>query len=307
MIRISLLFFVALVLSACGGGSGSTPNQVVDTPPSPPPATPTVTLQINGALVAPLLSNATITATVGDKIFDTVADEQGNYTLDIEVDEDQQEHLLILDARGVGNFSHVHYKTYADSVANLLNIGGVLSDQAVASLRISRLQTAIAAVLAHENDVVDLDSMTTSMNTYDRLFIAPLATALTYYTTGVNGVILDLPDNASTTLELALNKTESNIAVSTLIAENNRTFFDVMAELFINPDFVGFSTQITSVTDTYYLIKSHVEQSSGRLDLSEGGNASIQLFSSEVSGTWDLQDRLLTLLPRSTMRRLMLK
>lgn len=109
MIRISLLFFVALVLSACGGGSGSTPNQVVDTPPSPPPATPTVTLQINGALVAPLLSNATITATVGDKIFDTVADEQGNYTLDIEVDEDQQEHLLILDARGVGNFSHVHF------------------------------------------------------------------------------------------------------------------------------------------------------------------------------------------------------
>ncbi|MDT0582108.1 hypothetical protein [Brumicola blandensis] len=299
MKKLILIVTAIVLMSACGGGSGD--SSPVGDPPPPPPPPSTVSLQISGTISSPDLPNALITATVAGRSFETSSDELGNYSLEIEINESEQTSLLVIDAFGTGSLSHIHYKTYVDSIQSLLTIGNQLNDSDVPSLRVSQIKTALSAVLRHEGEITDLDSLALARQEYDRDLVLPFATTLVYFTDLVDGQMFDLPDGIETTWELLSDK-ETALDMARVLAERNppaaqgetSEFNEVTQSLVTNSELVG-SAESLNLPTNFYFIGLGDSNGDGKIELLEDGSGSLTFSGTEYPATWDLQDQLLNL------------
>ncbi len=302
MKKLTILVLAAIFISACGGGSsGGTPPQDNDPIPAPPPPPATVTLEISGTVSSPGLPDARVVASVAGESFETIADEQGNYSLVIEINESEQDNLLFIDAFGTGNLDHIHYKTYADSIQNLLALGNNLSDTDIPSLRVSQIKTALSALLTHERDITDLASLALARQEYDRDLVLPFATSLVYFTDQVNGQIIDFPTGIESTWELLADKQAALDVARVLFSLNPptgpgeaREFNRITQSLVTNPALVG-TTESSNLPTSFYFVGLGDSFGDGKIELLEDGSGSLTFSGTDYPATWDSQDNLLNL------------
>lgn len=154
-LRLALPLIVACSLAACGDSSGSSSDDGDDvTPPPPPPPPATVTLTLDGAVTDEPIANAVVTATVGDQTFTATADANGNYTLQIEVEESAAGGFVTLVAEGVDQQAFVAFTSLVgtlESLAEQAGDDGTLSAEENFSTQITNVSTAEAALLQEAN------------------------------------------------------------------------------------------------------------------------------------------------------------
>ncbi|MBF7072307.1 hypothetical protein ISG33_02675 [Glaciecola sp. MH2013] len=292
--KLGLFILIAIwLVSACGGDSDSTTPESDVSAPLPPPPT-NVSLQVSGTLSSANMANAILTASVGSSRFETSADEQGNYTFDIEVNEGEQNNILILDAVGIGSNQQIHYKTYVDSIENLLAIGSSINDSDQPSLKISSLHTVLSALISYENEISDAESLSRARQKYDRALIAPLSVMLGYFTGTVNGQVAELPEGVETTWDLVSNR---ELAISTSLAlgvANTTEFEESILSLVTNPEAPSLPALDALITN-YYFVGLDNYDGNGKLELFEDGTGLLTLSAFEYSVIWDLQSNALNL------------
>lgn len=147
---------VALPLAGCGGGGGGSSGGNSTPPPSgnQPPAPTVINLKLQGKVTDQPIANAEVTATVGDETFTATADENGDYSLDIEVEESQADAFVVLSARGVGDQSFVEFTSLAGSLQALLDAAGddaTLTNDEDFATQITNVSTALAVLLEAAN------------------------------------------------------------------------------------------------------------------------------------------------------------
>lgn len=154
--RIACTLALASSVAACssGGGGGTTPpgGSANDPPPPPPPAT--VNLTLAGRVTDAPIPFANVTATVGDETFTATADAEGNYSLDIEIEEADAGEFVTLHAQGVDEQSFVEFVSLAGSFSALATRAGddgtLSSDESFAT-QITNVSTAEALLLREAN------------------------------------------------------------------------------------------------------------------------------------------------------------
>ena len=160
--RAGLVCAMLLVtqLAGCGGGGDSAApppvggNPPVPPPPPPPPPPPTVSLTLEGVVTDEPIPNAVVTATVAGHDFTTTADAEGNYSLDIEIEEADAASFVTLHAQGVGDQAFVEFTSLAGSFQSLAAAAGdddTLDATENFSTQITNVTTAAAALMQSAN------------------------------------------------------------------------------------------------------------------------------------------------------------
>lgn len=147
---------LATQLAACGGsdgGGGTTPPPSSgggDTPPPPPK----VTLTLEGRVTDEPIANAEVTATIGGETFTATADAEGDYSVEIEIDEEDAGQFITLSAKGVGEQAFVEFTSLAGSfeaLAAQAGTDGTLSSSENFATQITNVSTAEAAFILEAN------------------------------------------------------------------------------------------------------------------------------------------------------------
>ncbi|HKE96510.1 MAG TPA: hypothetical protein VKB34_19530 [Povalibacter sp.] len=157
-----IALILATQLTACGGGdgdSGSTtppPSSGGGDPPPPPPPPPPAKLKLTlkGAVTDEPIVNAAVTATIGTETFSATADANGNYSIDVEIDEANKSKFITLSAKGAGDQAFVEFTSLAGSFETLAAQAGAdktLSNDENFATQITNVSTAEAALLKEAN------------------------------------------------------------------------------------------------------------------------------------------------------------
>jgi len=169
-VGVVVSLILATQLAGCGGGSGdgsappvsnTPPPSSNNDPPQPPPQQPPpapqpakLSLKLKGAVTDAPIPNAVVTATVGTQTFTTTADQDGVYSLDIEVEESRVGDFVTLSGKGVGAQSYVEFRSIAGSFQTLAAAAGsdkTLSSEENHSTQITNVSTAEAVLLQEAN------------------------------------------------------------------------------------------------------------------------------------------------------------
>lgn len=140
-------------LAACGGSDS---NRGSTTPPSsnPNPQPSLSKLTLTGKVTDAPIANAEVTATIGEETFTATADADGNYSLDIEIDEAAADGFVTLSAQGVGSQSYVGFVSLVGTFSSLLAQAGdddTLDNTENFATQITNVSTAQAVLLQEAN------------------------------------------------------------------------------------------------------------------------------------------------------------
>jgi len=114
-----------------------------------------VSLTLEGKVTDEPIANAEVTATVAGQTFTTTADAEGNYSLDIEIEEtDAANAFITLNARGAGDQGFVEFTSIVGSFEALSTAAGedgTLSSSENFATQITNVSTAAAVLMVEAN------------------------------------------------------------------------------------------------------------------------------------------------------------
>jgi len=192
--RAGLVCAMLLVttLTGCGGGGdsssppppvgGNPPTPPAPPPPPPPPPPATVSLTLEGTVTDEPIANAIVTATVAGEEFTATADAEGNYSLDIEIEEaDAADAFITLNARGTGDQAFVEFTSIVGSFETLSTAAGedgTLTSSENFATQITNVSTAAAVLMVEANggnavtSDTTLSTLSAQLNAQDVLDVA---------------------------------------------------------------------------------------------------------------------------------------
>jgi hypothetical protein len=258
----AIAVILATQLAACGGDDGgSTPPPTSGTPQTPQtpetpqtPATPAkLKLTLTGAVTDEPIPNAQVTATIGTETFNATADGQGGYSLDIEIDEANQDKFITLTAKGVGDQSFVEFTSLAGSFQSLASQAGeddTLQSTENFATQITNVSTAQAVFMQEANggdpivsDTV-LQSVAGKVNAQDVLDLAA-AIKLVVDDAANN----PLPEGTTSILALAADPTARKSFVNEVYANNPAAFAAAQVAIAQDPKLVQNDTTLQQYLD----------------------------------------------------------
>lgn len=223
-------------LAGCGGDDdGGSP-----TPPTPPPTSnpdptpptppqPTLSrLKLTGTVTDAPIANAVVTATIGEETFTANADANGNYSLDLEVEEDAADGFITLSARGVGSQSYVEFTSLVGTFSSLQTQAGddeTLSNTENFATQITNVSTAQAVLLQEANggspvtSAALLSSLSATLNSQE---VLDLATAIKLLVDDADNY--PMPDGETSLLALMANTASREQFVDTTYDQNPTVF-----------------------------------------------------------------------------------
>lgn len=242
---ISTLLMTAL--AGCGGGGSggggtvappttpptSNPNP---NPPTPPQPQPTVSrLTLTGTVTDAPIANAVVTASVGEETFTVNADANGNYSLDIEIEETAADGFVTLSARGVGSQSYVEFTSLAGTFSSLLAQAGddeTLSNTENFATQITNVSTAQAVLLKEANggnpvtSAALLNSLAAKLNSQE---VLDLATAIKLFVD--DSANYPMPTGETSLLALMTDAAAREQFVNDAYDQNPTTFANAQAAI----------------------------------------------------------------------------
>lgn len=235
---------LATQLAACGGGDDNNDPAPVPPPPAgnnPPPSSgpAMASLTLSGKVTDAPIANAVVTATVGDETFTATADANGDYTLEIEIEEANVGDFVTLKARGVGEQSFVEFTSLVGSFQMLATQAGdddTLSNDENFSTQITNVSTAEAVLLTEANngDPVTTDAVRQSLATaIDGQDVLDLATAIKLAVD--HAANYPLPQGQTSILELASNATARQEFINDVYQQDPDTFSAAQTAIATDP------------------------------------------------------------------------
>lgn len=299
---------LAAQLAACGGGgndsstnpppSGGAPptNPPVDPPADPTPTTVSVTL--TGTVTDAPIANAVVTATVGGETFSATADANGDYSVEIEVDQANAGQFVTLNARGVGDQAFVEFVSLAGSVqalATQAGADGTLSSSENFATQITNVSTAEAVFLVQANagqaitSDAQLTTLATEINAQD---VLDLAAAIKLVVDDSQNY--SMPQGQTSTLALASNPEERQAFVNDVYEQDPDAFAAAQVAIAQDPalaqpvDLTGVDALTTALMSTDAGFTFNYTGRIMHFDLLDGGQGSVSSETYEQAFTWTL-------------------
>lgn len=291
-------------LTACGGGGGSSTPPVGNNPtpvPPPPPPPATVSLTLQGVVTDAPIANAVVTATVGGETFTVDADADGNYSLDIEIDESDADEFVTLTARGVDTQEFVEFTSLAGSFQTLAaaaGADGTLSSAENFATQITNVSTAAAVLMREANGGTAVTSDAALATLGAQINAQQLLDVATAIKLAVDlPEQYPLPDGATSILALATDSTTRQAFVDAVYEQDPQAFDDMQGELASDPglskpvDVAGLVerggfTSAMLATDAGFTFNYN-----GRVvhfDLEEGGTGFMITDTHDQAMTWEV-------------------
>lgn len=151
---LSTLFLSALAACGGGGGGGGGGNNNNGGSTAPPPAPTGNRLTLTGTVTDAPIPDAVVTATIGSQSFTATADANGNYRLELSVEEAATSGFVTLRAKGAGTQSYVEFTSLLGTFQALkiqAGTDGVLSSGEQFATQITNVSTALAVLLQQAN------------------------------------------------------------------------------------------------------------------------------------------------------------
>lgn len=175
-------------LAACGGGGGDggddNNNGGSGNGGGTPPAPTGSRLTLTGTVTDAPIPGAVVTATIGGQTFTATADANGNYRLELSVEESATGGFITLQAKGAGPQSYVEFTSLLGTFQALKTQAGsdeVLSSSENFATQITNVSTALAVLLQQANGGQPVASQTlidTLTPTLDAQQLLDLAAAI---------------------------------------------------------------------------------------------------------------------------------
>ncbi|MFY8351074.1 PKD domain-containing protein [Pseudoalteromonas sp. SSM20] len=223
----------------------------------------TIPLTISGLATDSPIKNAIITVSVGGQQVDVeaTADENGNYTINLTLDDSDSTSILSIVAKGVEEQANAGLISLLGTVGELTNLAGddqtLTSDESF-SVNVTNISTAEYALakLANEGDAIasddELRALKSGLN-YDE--VMTLATAIKVAIDKASeNPDLALPEGTSDTLELIENIEQTKDYVQEVI--NTPEFEEAQQEIYEDDTLIDNSGYV--VPEKYYVTDQDV-------------------------------------------------
>lgn len=250
-----------------------------------------VTLQ--GVATDEPIANAEVTAEVGGRTYTTTADANGNYTLEIGADEDEDlsELLVIVTAEGKNEQSHVILKSVVGSFGSILEHAGedkILTTNENNGVDVTHISTAILAQLKYRNNATlpatstDLEAAALKLDGYA---VESMATIIKFYAdysdTNQDAV---LPEGITNTWDLVANiENYRNLPEDTWSVETENTISNIREEIFSTQ---GITVPFETVPDFYIHTTGDLTKLTGYYEFDETEQATYIYSQYPHQGQW---------------------
>ncbi|MCG7537085.1 hypothetical protein [Pseudoalteromonas sp. OOF1S-7] len=245
----------------------------------------TVAFTVAGKVTDSPIAFAKVTMEIADSTFETQADENGDYTLSIEVDEAHSGVLAKLSAQGVDEQSQVTLVSQLHSVAAINEAAGddeVVSSDELFDVNVTNVTTAEYALLGRDTQSFsndnELDQARARISSQEQLMLAAVLKAVIDH--GVT-----LPDTANSTLELASDPELIDELIAS-IAETQPSLIEQLEQ-----EITGDETLVEAVTfspnGSYYLVETqYVDGLDYKLTFNPDGTGLLATADTNETFTW---------------------
>ncbi|MGX5172946.1 PKD domain-containing protein [Aliikangiella sp. IMCC44653] len=215
-------------------------------------------LTIRGKVTDGPIAFATVDVSVAGTVFSTVADQNGDYSVELSIDDSLVESLVTIEAAGVGAQEQVKLVSVLDSFEQLALKAGddTLDFDEFTGVNVTHLSTARYALLVKANNgfqIEDANELYALMKGYNEGLVLDYATVIKLVIDySSENTAFSLPNTAANTLEFALD----HDAVSEFYRVSLRDYpnlVDAVKEL-IQEDSLLFANNfdMSQVPDSYY-------------------------------------------------------
>ncbi|MCG7550419.1 REJ domain-containing protein [Pseudoalteromonas sp. Of7M-16] len=214
-----------------------------------------IAFSVTGKVTDAPIPFAQVTMQIGEATFEANADENGDYTLDVAVDESQAAELVKLSAKGINDKSTVSLVSQLNSVSTIKEAAGddnLVNAEELFDVNVTNVTTAEYALLARDtqgySNNAELNDAKARISSQEQLTLAAVLKAVIDH-----GVAL--PDGVNSTLELAKN--------SELVDELLDNLTETQPELVeqIKSEITNDETLVAPVAfapnGTYYLLETN--------------------------------------------------
>lgn len=191
---------------------------------------------ISGAVVDEPIPFALVTIKVGDLVFETVADGNGNYTIELEFKDNNL--IAVVTAVGTGENDDVEFKSYlgdGESLQRSAGADGIVTPDENNNANVSNVSTAefvlIENVLEEGEEIgsqEQLDDLTSQLDVQEVLKVAAIIKA-------VIDDDVELPEGTNTVLELLRDEEAAEEFVDELVANNPNAIDDLIQQIIEDP------------------------------------------------------------------------
>lgn len=237
--RVAAILFSSSLLFSCGSD-----NSLPETDGSDSRKTSSVTL--TGIVTDSIIVNASVEILIGDEIFQTTADSQGQYSTLIEVDEALGNNLVQIRALGDANLNaEVEFVSQLGSVASLVAQAGddaILDVNDNFSVNITNVTTAEFALITRDANTPETDAeLITAQALVDNNEKNVLAALIKIV---VDNDAYGLPDGVTSTLDLVDDANTAESFNQQVTAQEPNLVSDTIEEILNDSDLTKLQSPI---------------------------------------------------------------
>lgn len=196
-------------------------------------------LTLTGVVTDSPIANAAVVITIGTESFSTISDSEGNYTLLVDVDEDNIQKLVLLTATG-SDQTHpgVVLVSQLPAFSTLLTAAGeslILDSDKLFGVIVTNVTTAEAALMRRAINGAEIESeeqlnqLLANVDEEKKLTLAALIKIV------IDEPLIDLPDGVGDTFSLVLDETEEQ-SFETFVDGQNNTLIIKTINIIIKDD-----------------------------------------------------------------------
>ncbi len=240
---------------------------------------------LKGVVTDGPIANAQVTAELGGRTYTSTADENGNYSLVLGADEDENlgELLVILTADGVGEQSYIRLKSVVDSFGNLLEQAGddrILTADENNGVNVTHFSTAILGLIAIEKG----EEYLSNKSSYESAFYALDGGRVVSIATSIKMIVdfsveypeFALPQGIEDTWQFATNKVALGSYASEITPELENLWQEVKESQFEDKNLYekhisvpNMYTEVNNKFDTFTRYNFNDAGSSGTMNFRE--------------------------------------
>ncbi|MBQ4810009.1 hypothetical protein J8M20_01625 [Pseudoalteromonas luteoviolacea] len=206
---------------------------------------------LKGKVTDSPIANANVQLKVGEHVFQTIADANGNYEIGIDLDESQKNLLIELSAQGVGSQKDVALVSQLGEVAGLVEAAGednTVDSKEYFGINITNVTTAEYALLKEGTPAFTSEAELTEARAHvdveEKLEVAALLKAIIDHGH-------ELPDGINSTLELANNLREARKMLKKLKKSEPELVARLRAEIKADKDLMNEGAE--PLLGTYFI------------------------------------------------------
>ncbi len=250
----------------------------------------TINFTVSGIVTDAPVVNATVEFKVADQVFNVTTDANGNYSVDINVDETLADQILKATAIGSGANSPVSFASILGDISSLKALTGadnILTADELFSVNITNVSTALTVLLEQANNntlIADKASYDAALHNVDtnKLLAMSVAIKLALDFSAQN-TQLALPAGTADTLALISDDTILGSYVTSALKNFGSSYIQAQNDIVADANLFDPGTNKGNLTDTYYFynIADTRNQKKGRMIINQDDTGQVQ----EVNGS----------------------